>query len=329
MEDQTLDSGSILEPPPCPRLVGAIPRLRKLWFNPVFQRYYRRSRLRTVIAPRHAFIIAFIYSLLANLGFIIYSIVLNAFSTEVAGFTLVFAVSIPAGLVVAIAFMVMFYVCLIMTPIDLRKDTIPGQEDPVMATPLTDGQIYLGSCLPNFVKGLLIGASVISILAGLLLPSVPSAILLIRYYSIGYEIVLQSTAFALGILLTAVAGYILMMLLLSLAAGMYSSILQAFGAILATLAHYWFITRMTAFVNVFAVLFPAHTAVYDPFMEFASVMQWFLVIELIKKAIIAFGCWLTAVIGVGIFAGARRPGNYYGDTRFPSVRRGGGDVDRS
>lgn len=307
------------EVPEPPRLVGAIPYLRELWFNPVFQRYYERSRLRLYIAPLPAFFIALSYSIAAN-GLFIFMTSDDA-DLEFNATLLLGAITTPISFVVGITSLVMFYFCLVMTPIDLRRDAVTGEEDPVMTTPLNDWQVYLGSCLPNFVKGLLVGESVLAMLLGILIPCIPSLFVLVRGFELEPSLVIFGGIGVAGAFLIAVVSYILMTLLLVLAAGMYSSFLQVFGTIIATLLHYLFLTRVAGIVNVLGIFMPVTWEILTPYDFMGPTLLWFLLLEIAKKILIAFGCFVTAMIGVSIFASVRRPGTYYG-TVTPRYRPG-------
>lgn len=313
VENSEFSDMSPAEVPEPPRMVGAIPQLRELWYNPVFQRYYKRSRLRLYVAPLPAFIIGLCYSLIVN-GLFIF-IKSDDAQFELNATYLLGALSTPIFFVVGITALTMFFYCLVMTPIDLRRDVISGEEDPVMTTPLTDWQIYLGSCLPNFVKGLLIGESVLAMLLGILIPCIPSTFVLIRGFEPDPILVIFVIAGVAGAFLIAVISYILMTLLLVLAAGMYSSFLQAVGTIIATFLHYMFLTRITGVVNILGIFLPATWEFFTPNDIMGPALLWFLLLELAKKILIAFACFITGMIGVSIFASSRRPGTYYEPVR--------------
>jgi hypothetical protein len=310
VDDSEFSDMSPAKVPEPPTLVGAIPQLRQLWFNPVFQRYYTRSRLRLYVAPRLAFIIALCYSSLVNGLFIFVPYGDSTFEVNAA--YLMSFISVPVFFVVGFISLVVFYFCLVMTPVDLRRDAIPGEEDPIFTTPLTDRQIYLASCLPNFVKSLLIGESLLTMLLGIIIPSIPSAFVLINGFELDPLIVYEGGMAGVAIFLLVVITYILTALLLVLAAGMYASFLQPVGAIIATLVHYWIVTRLAGTVGIFAIFMPFAWGIDQPDESVVAVMLWYLLLEFLKRGLLVLGCWLTAMIGVGVFAGSRRPGNYYG-----------------
>jgi hypothetical protein len=96
-----------------PKWIARIPFFRRLWFNPVFQRNYRNSRVRKLIEPKTAFRVGLIWSAFLSVVMVIGEMI------DRGGFfisSIPVVIIAPFGVIYCYTFIRMFFFCLITTP---------------------------------------------------------------------------------------------------------------------------------------------------------------------------------------------------------------------
>jgi len=302
-----------------PWWVSLIPFLRNLWSNPVFVRNYGRSRVKRPVSPIPAFLVGAFLSAPISVG------IAAALGTEwesvltVCG---VWLLAVPIILLYVVILIWMFIACLVTTPRELQSDIGLEQLNPMLSTPITDADLYFGETMPNVVRGLEISESFVALSFGLFLPAfaicgVPCAVQALGIPQGVLVSMLVFIAFPL-VMVYMIVNLVLMMLLLSFAAGIYSVSMAMFGAIVATLVHYFVVKTVASMISsavrlVFTLPALAIGSPYSPYMyggEFVFPVVGVLAGEVLKIVLVGLGCYLTALYGVSAFAHARRQGYY-------------------
>lgn len=213
-------------------------RLRRLWFNPVFQRNYKLSRVKNLIEPKPAFIVGLILSVAINIFIVILSArTLHAWS-DLFSFSYLFSVGGPIIAIYFVIYFRMFVTCLISTPTEIKKDIGSDNLSPVMSTPMSDAELYYAVSLPNYVKGLETIASYMSLAAGLLIPCIVVGIFTLFISEISFPVFAEVALIIVASGALLVGCLVSMMFLMSLASGTFAITLPTFAAILATLVFY-------------------------------------------------------------------------------------------
>jgi hypothetical protein len=220
---QKIDHPYVDAPPP-PWWLRRIKFLRLLWFNPLFQRNYRKSRLKPLLPPRAAFWIGILY------GVILLSVL------DTGPIVLVYigrAATIPLSIYIMIEIARCFIECLVNTPQTIKADLDSDHLSPILATPMSDRDIYNSMIFPNFVRSMEVIQSQVIFVVWIILPSLIFGIsmsFLGPYYSLGPPVIFI-TLYILSLVIYIVA----ILLLISYAAGFYSTANQVFGAIASAL----------------------------------------------------------------------------------------------
>jgi hypothetical protein len=231
-----------------------------------------------------------------------------------------------------IVYVRMFIVCLISTPIEMKKEIGPDVYNPVLSSPMRDSDIFFAECLPNFVKGLEVLVSYSAITLGLVLPCLIFGIP--AYFSPDFNMAqfIAIVAIIVADMVLGIACLVLMMLLLSLASCAYTILLPSFSAIIATLIHYGIVSSMSNLapnlifstyggvfgLGIFAsILFAGQYGSYNNFQPLYGggyplpELLLFVLLALICKVIITwFFCYLTSMWGLSAFSKLRRAGFY-------------------
>jgi hypothetical protein len=317
---------------PMPWWIGKIGSLRRLWDNPVFQRNYQRSRVKKLAEPKPAFMVGLLASIVINT---LIQIVGRRFlfdSQQLLMFSFAIVLGFPLACMYVIAYVRMFIVCLVSTPIEMKKDFGPDNFNPVLCSPMKDAELFFAECLPNYVKGLEVLVTYAAITLGLLIPCILYGIP--AYISPGFNpgLFMEILVIVLADMALGLACLILMMLLLSLASGTYTIWLPSFSAIIATLFHYWVASSMSnvapnlIFANyggVFgfglfsSMLFTGSYGSYNNYgpryggpSDWAEILGYILLALFSKVVITWFFCWLTSQWGRSAFSKLRRAGYY-------------------
>jgi len=284
--------------------VRAVPFLRRLWVNPVFQRNYKRNRYRGKLRPLAA--------LLVGLGF---STFMTALVTWIGRFEprdevfpmLLVCLLIPLGVVFAATYIRLFISCLVSTSRDIQRDVSGAVLSPLQSAPLTDSEIYYGECLPNFVQALeaaeillLLGAGMaVPLLAVYVLDMWPQPMVLQEWYGLLWGLLI-----AIWLVVTLV----LTMLLVSLASGLYSIWLPIVGGVVAALVHYEIVSGFLRTVPLVLYSLPATRGWCETWIYEHGVFFTHPVFIAVNLLVVVLGCLLTARMGIRAFSRARRPG---------------------
>ena len=287
---------------PLPRWMGRIRLLRNLWSNPVLQRSYLRSRVGGTLKPGLAFKAAFVFSLAAN-----FLALLNDDPIASLEAGLLSSLAIPMGAVLLITFARMFIICLVAVPLEIAREFRHGDTNPIFTTPISTRDICYGVCLGSFFRGLEVVGSLLALLGGLVIPFV---------FFFAMPSLLQGQAAtwlpaAIFLILGTIwlfSGLIIMMLLLSLAGGMYAISYPVLGAILTTMVYYVVIRQVAdgigfTFHNVFAM--PAVLGLAQDLMSHGVGLKEIIGLA-VRTAAAAAGCYITGQMAVAAFARMRR-----------------------
>ena len=318
---------------PMPWWMGRFASLRRLWFNPVFQRNYQRSRIRKIVAPKTAFIVGLVWSALMNLIVILFLLTKVIMDKEVAETTYLIILSAPVNIIIFIIYVRMFIVCLISTPIEFKKDIISKNQSPILSIPIKDSELYIAECLPNYIRGLDIIESAIAFGIGVLISGLISAIPLSLLSHAFFTDYLAMAGFELLFIIHGSFDLVFMMYFLSLITGLYSIQLPSAAAIFATLIHF---VVVSVIANILPFLMEVVTGVplnlvfiwqllfdsgfysntlvrfgigssgglllLQAILTFASIV--------IKSLVIGLFAYITLIIGQSEFSKLRRAGFY-------------------
>lgn len=282
---------------PPPRWMESFPLLIDWWGNPIFQRRYVIWRLRPAFGVLQSFLIGIGFSLILNI--IIIAAVGGTESLELG-----FIVSVVLPAVIALGFMsVRFFTsCLIGTPLELRRELFSGMLGAVLATPQGDRKVFIAECMSGLMRGLGALEEVLAMLAGLVIPYLVlmSPRLLPLMAEQGVTIFWWLVLFFLVFII-----YLMSIVLITFAAGLYSVIMPIVLTIPATLAHVVLVTlgSLLALILAIGMIFTyAHLEPND--------LVLLLLIALLEVGVMALMTTLTVHWGVMAFARARRPGYY-------------------
>ncbi|MCX6647739.1 MAG: hypothetical protein NTY09_15465 [bacterium] len=317
---------------PMPWWVRKISALRRLWNNPVFQRNYQRSRVKKLAEPKPAFLVGLISSIVIN------TILLNLGrhyqfkSQEILMFSFAVTVGFPLACMYVLIYVRMFIVCLISTPIEMKKEIGPDIYNPVLCSPMRDSEIFFAECLPNYVRGLEVLVSYSAITLGLAIPCLIFGIP--AFFSPDFNLAqfIAIVAIILADMALGIACLVLMMLLLSLASCTYTILLPSFSAIITTLIHFGIVSSMSnlapnlifgMYGGVFglglfsSMLFTSHYGSYVNFgplyrdtYDVTEILLYILLALFCKVIITWFFCYLTSQWGLSAFSKMRRAGYY-------------------
>ncbi|MCX6647742.1 MAG: hypothetical protein NTY09_15480 [bacterium] len=147
---------------PPPWWLRKIKFFRLLWFNPLFQRNYKKSRLRPLLSPRVAFWVGLLY------GVILLSVIGTGplFLLYIGR-----AATIPLSIYIMIEIARCFIACLVNTPQTIKADLDSEHLSPILATPMSDRDIYFSMVLPNFVRSMEVIQSLVIFGVWIVLPA--------------------------------------------------------------------------------------------------------------------------------------------------------------
>ncbi len=299
-----------------PWWVSLIPFLRNLWSNPVFLRNYGRSRVKRLVSPIPALLTGAFLSAPISVGIVVaLGTDWRNVLTACGGWLL----ALPIILLYVVILIRSFIVCLVTTPRELQSDIGLEQLNPMLSTPITDADLYFGETMPNVIKGLEMSESFVALSFGLFLPAfaicgVPCAV---QTLGIPYGVLVSVLAFIAFpvVMVYMIANLVLMMLLLSFAAGIYSVSMAMFGAIVATLVHYFVVRTVASMISsVVRLVFTLPVLAAGSSFMYGGDFLWggagFVASEVLRIVLVGLGCYLTALYGVSAFAHARRQGYY-------------------
>jgi hypothetical protein len=286
---------------PPPWWLRRIKSLRLLWFNPLFQRNYRKSRLKPLLPPRAAFWIGILY------GVILLSVI------GTGPLFLVYlgrAAMGPLSIFIIIEIARCFIACLVNTPQTIKADLDSEHLSPILATPMSDRDIYNSMIFPNFVRSMEVIQSLVIFGVWIVLPALIFGILMSVFgpnYFLGVPVIFG----ALWIL--SVFVYIIAILLLtSYAAGLYSATNQVSGAIAGALFYTGGFTLLPIFIwwGYCFSMFGNQTGAGCGTPMLLYIAPFYPGINLIGLVFIAAGAGLARWRGVKAFSQLRRSGFY-------------------
>jgi hypothetical protein len=318
---------------PMPWWIGKIASLRGLWYNPVFQRNYQRSRIKRIVEPKTALYAGLIWSVLMNLMVIVFILTGVIKDNELSESTYLFILSAPLDVIIIITFIRMFIVCLISTTIEIKKDIISENQSPVLSTPLKDSELYLAQCLPDCIRGLDITVSAIAFGIGVLISGFICAIPLSLMTNASFTEFLSMAGLVPLSIIHGSFDLVFMMYFLSLTAGLYSIQFPAVPAIFATIIHFgvvWVIANIMPLLGIvvsevffnlnfiWQLLFESgfYSNPMDRYGDISIgsflLAQTMLTIFslVIKSMVIGLFAYITLILGQSEFSKMRRAGYY-------------------
>jgi len=283
---------------PPPRWVEGFGPLVTLWGNPIFQRRYVIGRLEPTLGARKAFIVGLVCSLALN-GFL-YFVTDRQNAMELG---LLVTIALPGGIAVCFTGLRLFLTCLIATPLEFRREVGEEQLGAILSTPISDSQVFFGECISGLMRGLGAIEEVIALLAGLVIPYLllMSPIFWPIVKEAGIHAVWWAVLFGLVVIMLA-----LLLVITSVAAGLYSVVMPVVATVPATFFHVFILVAGSMYmgnrlVDAFARL--AH-------IQYVYILVRFLSLGVFEISAMALILAMTSHFGVLAFARARRPGYY-------------------
>jgi len=271
--------------------------MMELWGNPVFQRRYVMWRLYPYFGVKKSFLIGLAASLVINLA-------LRIFDPENAmGLGLLITVVVPGIVALSVTGMRFFLSCLVGTPMELRRELYSGMLGAVLASPISDEKIFVSECVSGIMRGLGAFEEILAMIVGLALPFlVVHSPGLWAYVSELGIITVWWIVFAIMV----IAIIIILNVMTTFAAGLYSIALPVAAAIPTTLLHV---------AGIFWLHFGIITMIYMYLSRFELITELPPLIHLLVNALfliftLSAGTILTSHGGTMAFANARRPGYY-------------------
>ncbi len=292
-----------------PFWIARIPFLKRLWFNPVFQRNYRNSRVKNLINPKLAFRAGLIWSAIIS---VIMLIVTAYDHDELASIAACLLIASPLVILYGITFFRMFIFCLVTTPREVQQDIGKDNLSSILTTPLSDGSLFFAETLPNFVRGLEVIQSLLYLFIGLALPLFLSLWLVGMLWVPTFEIeqMLPIIGITIITLIYMILALVLMMLVISLVSGAYAITHNIFGAIMATLLH----ALILAIISGVAMSMYHEYMTWSVFRSYGLNFREEFIIYISTAAIgiliIYWSCLITSYFGINAFAKVRRQGYY-------------------
>jgi hypothetical protein len=301
-----------------PRWIARIPFFRRLWFNPVFQRNYRNSRVKRLIEPKMAFRVGLIWSAILSIMMVIGEMIdkSNIFSGSIP-----IVIMAPFCVIYSYTFLRMFFFCLITTPRELQQDIGKDNLGIILTTPVSDGSLFFAEILPNFVRGLEVAQSALYLFIGTAIPAILGLILIDFFgsYIIDDDWVQMFIYAMMGVVFMFIA-FFLMMLITSVTTGTFAITHTIAGAIISSL-FYSYITVNLAAGGIYLAIYVVDvlTEHYDDWLYYSgSPHIWQDIREIILVLlpiltgtfVILWACLFTSHIGISALAKVRRSGFY-------------------
>jgi len=272
--------------------------LLEFWGNPIFQRRYVMFRLKPAFGVAKSFWIGFILSTLLNA-----LILKKADKEEALGLGLLLTVVLPVLIAFGFMGMRMFTLCLIGTPMELRRELYSGMLGSVLTTPMSDGKIFIAECISGLMRGLGAMEEILAMIAGLVVPFV------IVMHSQLLEMVSGEEIVTVWWVVFGVMVIIIMLqvnVLTTFAAGLYSVLSPVGVTVVSTLVHVWGVLLLCLWIPFLAMgLLVRYDIVHnpDPLVVLLAAAAFMIIV-------LMFLTVMTARLGVDAFARARRPGYY-------------------
>ena len=285
-----------VDAPPPPWWVRMSPFLRKLWFNALFQRNYKRGKLEPLLSPRMAFLIGLAYGIL-SIGQI----------SQYLWFLGLFAQFFILPVIILIIFELgrSFLTCLVSTPRMVKAEIDSDHLNPILAAPIPDRDIFYALTLPNFVRAMSVIEELLIFGLGAVLPYALVMVVSIQPIYSSYYL------YGLLYILSLIVGVIFLFRIMSDIAGYYSLTNQVFGAIVGTLIYTFIFSMMPTFAwEVYMMLMIGNYSggCGVPYLGFF--MPFMPGPNLIPLAWMFIGMELARSLGVRGFSKLRRSGFY-------------------
>lgn len=285
---------------PPPWWVRRIKFLRLLWFNPLFQRNYQRGRLKPLIRPRYAFWIGLVVGALMSI---------NVGGVGFIGPFWQF-ISIPVALLILFEFGRYFIACLVHTSRMIKQEIDVDRVSPILATPMSDRDIFNAMCLPNLVRSFEASQVLIMFGLGIVIPSIVTGL---AQNFIGFGIYPSFVLVYGGVtILTYLLYFVTPLILVSYATGLFSVSNQISGAILGALLFTSTFTLLPVF-GWWGFLWAVGAA--SPAGGCGTGMMMFFIpfippYNLIGVVPILIGISIARALGYTVFSRTRRGGFY-------------------
>ncbi|MCX6647740.1 MAG: hypothetical protein NTY09_15470 [bacterium] len=315
---ENLNKYGLLTVKDIPKWIARIPFFRRLWFNPVFQRNYRNSRVRKLIEPKTAFRVGLIWSLLFSVTMTIISIVDHyaSFVDTFLGFIIA-----PFAVIYVWTFIRMFFFCLITTPRELQQDISRDNQGIILTTPISDASLFFAEILPNLVRGLEVAQSVLYLFIGTAIPAIVALILVKSFCSnhinYGWD---QTLIYAILTVIIMFIALFLMMLLTSVETGTFAISHSIISAIVSSIFYSYIVLNLAAGgIGLAILLVDELTNYYSDWLYYSGsphfwqdIREIILVLLPILSGtfVILWACLFTSHIGISALAKVRRSGFY-------------------
>lgn len=292
-----------------PIWIARIPFLKRLWFNPVFQRNYRNSQVKKLIYPKLAFRAGLIWSAIIS---VIMLIVTAYDHDELASDSACFIIAFLFAIMYGITFFRMFIFCLVTTPRELQQDIGKDNLSSILTTPLSDGSLFFAETLPNFVRGLEVIQSLLYLFIGLVIPLFLSLWLVGMKWlpTFKIEYILSVLGTTIITLIYMILALVLMMLVISLVSGAYAITHNIFGAIMATLLQTFLIAIISGVAMVTFHEYLTWSVFRSYGLNFREEFIIYVSTSIIGILIVYWSCLITSYFGISAFAKVRRQGYY-------------------
>ena len=311
---ETLNEYGLATVKDIPLWIAKVPFFRRLWFNPVFQRNYRNSRVRKLIEPSTAFLVGLILSVILSGIMIVAAISVN--EAFVAAVT-VALIGATFAVLFIFTWVRMFISCLINTPRELQKDVGKGDLNTILTAPISDADLYFAEILPNFVRGMEVLKSLYNLLLGLAIPVIPSLfITFILGTRFDPEVCFNAAMVVLASLIVMFAALIMMMLLTSITVGTFAINQSIAGAIAGSIFYSYFILNFAGLGMALTAMLIETTisSVYGPYYVYGMSPVYgsllAIILTVVGSLMIIWACTFTAHIGINTLGKVRREGFY-------------------
>ncbi len=290
---------------------------RQLWNNPIFRWFYSQSRIKPLTTPLLAFLIGAGWSVLFNLIALIGPYFGYEWQEHLMIGGLVGVVG-PLQLIYTIVGFWLVMSVMLRTPYEVEKNLGGENLNVVLATPLTDRELYLGAALPNVVRSIEVLEQVVLLSFGMFIPfylltGIPVAVAELPLY-ISLPIIVLSAPVAILIVAYYALTLSLVIFLIALAAAMYAVLMKSVTAILMTIVHYLFVSLVVGIFSQLTLLLMSMGFIGVALLDFlfpgASSIASIILAEVIRKVLVLLAIVGTGYVGINVFSNARRSGYY-------------------
>ena len=203
---------------------------------------------------------------------------------------------------IAVVFIRMVGIALISTSIETRDMIGPEQSDPVLSTPVTNAELFIGVTIGNLMKGQALLQLIISFVAGIVAFYACSFVigwLLSLTPFVGWRIPVEIALFMPILAILQLLTVIMLLLLITFASALWSTIADSFVAISITCAHVLIIALVATGIGIIAIPSEEMSEI-EITLRIAGITLW-----------LGLNILLAGISGLKGFAVRRRPGRYY------------------